>query len=115
MMDLRMLPRRDALMSRLKSEPGSKIKEVLYLSCSPVVSLAILENGLYILNAESTSIMFDKTMERCYLLECDGYDGPLPPPFITTEPSGFVSLHFSFVSLETRCIEVSSIPVLFFQ
>lgn len=106
MLDLRELPLRVFCMA------GSNVlvKKELYLSAQPLVALSLLDNGLYILNADMTSIMFDQTLERCYLLESGDYQGPLSPPYLCIDSNAQRCLRFSFVSFDTQCVKEHVIP-----
>lgn len=110
MLDLRVLSDRDTLMSRLRQDPGSNIRETVYTTTCPVVSLSILVNGMYILNAEATSILMDARVKRCYLLECGEYTGYLACPYLQTVSEGVSMLHFSFVGLRTEQVQYHAIP-----
>ena len=64
--------RQEALMQVLREDGGSQIvRERHRMDEGHVMSLLELRNGLYLLNVRSLSLLFDRNIERAYLLQCD--------------------------------------------
>ena len=64
--------RREALLRLLAEDSGSEIlHERFRISGEDVLSLVQLRNGLFLINIRLFSLLFDKDVERAYLLQCD--------------------------------------------